>query len=72
MDERGRLSDSEMDNVVKDTPSIQVAAMLTKQDEILAKLNEILASVETATDAASLYTELSALDLSVLSDVELI
>lgn len=54
----GRLSEAEMEKVLFDAPEATVKAILTKQDEIIAKLNLILAAVETATDGNSLFTAL--------------
>ena len=53
----GRL-DPAQSAVLDDTPSAKVAAMLSKQDEIINKLNAILAAVEAATDGNSLFTGL--------------
>lgn len=39
-------------------PESAEQAMLKKQDEIIDKLNSILAAIEAATDAASLFTAL--------------
>jgi len=54
----GRLSEAEMEKVLFDAPEATVKAILTKQDEIIVKLNLILAAVETATDGNSLFTAL--------------
>lgn len=54
----GRLSDAEKEKVLFDAPEATVRAILTKQDEIIVKLNLILAAVETATDGDSLFTAL--------------
>jgi len=54
----GRLSAAQMKHVEFDAPEATVQAILTKQDEIIAKLNVILAAVEVAVDAASLFTAL--------------
>lgn len=68
----GRLESDEVGKpVIEDNPTKMVQALLTKQDEILAKLNEILDSIDTATDASELYTELAALDLTALKAIEI-
>jgi len=56
--ELARLSAEEMKHVVYDAPESMVRAMLTKQDELIAKVNVLLAAVETATDGNSLFTAL--------------
>lgn len=67
----GRLSVDEMEKVIEDAPEQMVKAVLTKQDEILTKLNAILVAIETATDSATLYTELDGMDKAILKEVEL-
>ena len=68
----GRLSEGEMKHVVSDAPSATVRAILTKQDEIIAKLNLILEAIETSTDAATLFTALDVEEIkSQLAVVEL-
>lgn len=54
----GRLSEAEMEKVLFDAPEATVRAILTKQDEIIAKLNLILVAVEAATDGDTLFTAL--------------
>lgn len=54
----GRLNSVEAQQVMDDNGSVTVKAVLTKQDEIIAKLNAILAAIEVATDAPSLFTAL--------------
>ena len=71
MEKIGRLpSDEQGKRVVEDNPSKMSQAILTKQDEILEKLNFIIASIDTATDAATLYTELSAIGADALKEIE--
>jgi len=67
----GRLDSNEMENVIEDTPSNQTAAMLTKQDELVDKVNEVLAAIGAATDAATLYSGLAALDLTAITKIVL-
>lgn len=72
MEKLGRLNASEMEKVIHDAPEKMVKAILTKQDEILAKLNLIAVAIETATDAASLYTELDSAEIKAeMSEIEL-
>jgi hypothetical protein len=72
MEKLGRLNASEMELVIHDAPEKTVRAILTKQDEILAKLNLIATAIETATDAATLYTELDTAEIKAqLSEVNL-
>lgn len=67
----GRLSAEEVaDSVIFDAPEKTVRAILTKQDEIIAKLNQINAAIEAATDGATLFTELDAIK-SELEELEL-
>ena len=55
----GRLRTEEVgEPQVHDAPNKTVESVLTKQDEIIDKLNAILLAIETATDAATLFTEL--------------
>jgi hypothetical protein len=54
----GRLSEAEMEKVLFDAPEATVRAILTKQDEIIAKLNLILVAVESATDGDTFFTAL--------------
>jgi len=54
---------------LEDMSSEKVAAMLSKQDETIAKLNAILAAIGAATDAASLYTQLAAVNTAPISEV---
>jgi hypothetical protein len=62
MEKLGRLPAEDLEqDIILDAPEKTVQAILTKQDEIIAKLNQINAAIETATDAASLYTELDAI-----------
>lgn len=63
MEKLGRLNASEMEKVIHDAPEKTVSAILTKQDEILAKLNLIATAIETATDAATLYTALDTAEI---------
>ena len=67
----GRLTEDEMKHVVADTPSQSVAAILTKQDEILAKLNALLAAMDGAADGNALNTAIQGIDLSVLEAVDI-
>lgn len=68
----GRITQEEQDKgVIQDSPSKILAAVLTKQDEILDKLNEILAATDGAADGNALNTALNALDLSELNKVKL-
>ena len=69
--DNGRLDTNEMEHVIDDNPSSQTAAMLTKQDEVIDKVNEVLLAIDTATDAASLYAALAALDLTAITKIEL-
>lgn len=72
MTKLGRLSTEQMKHVVNDTPSSAGAAVLTKQDEIIAKLNLILEAIEAATDAATLFTALDVAEIKTqLAVVEL-
>lgn len=72
MEKLGRLNSSEMGLVPYDAPEKTVSAVLTKQDEIIAKLNLILDAIETATDAASLFAALDVAEVkSQLSEVNL-
>jgi hypothetical protein len=57
----GRLQDAEMERVLFDAPYATTRAILTKQDEIINKLNLILAAIEASTDGDTLQ---SALDTS--------
>jgi hypothetical protein len=67
----GRLpSDEEGKPIIEDNPTKQTQGVTSKQDEILAKLNLILTAIDTATDAASLYTELAGVDLTVIEEIE--
>ena len=59
----GRLSVNEMEKVLFDAPEATVRAILTKQDEIISKLNLILAAVESATDGDSLFAALDVSDI---------
>jgi hypothetical protein len=55
----GRLPAAEVEaGVILDSPQKMVQAMLTKQDEIITKMNLILAAIEAATDGNSLFTAL--------------
>lgn len=71
-DTLGRLSEAEMERVLLDAPEATVKAILTKQDEIIVKLNLILAAVETATDGNSLFTALDTASIkAVISKIKL-
>jgi len=72
MEKLGRLNTSEMEKVIHDAPEKMVRAILTKQDEILAKLTLITTAIDTATDAASLYTALNTADIKAeMTEVQL-
>ena len=72
MEKLGRLNTSEMEKVIHDAPEKMVRAILTKQDEILAKLTLITIAIDTATDAASLYTALNTADIKAeMTEVQL-
>ena len=66
----GRASDSEMLNVVDDQPSSASRAVLKKQDEIIAKLNAVLAAIDGAADGNALNTALQLVDLASVSVVD--
>jgi hypothetical protein len=58
-EEIGRLSASEVDKpVLHDAPEKQMAAVMSKLDQVVDKLSAILDAVETATDGNSLFTAL--------------
>lgn len=56
----GRLDAGVVDSgkLVYDAPEQAVKAMLTKLDQVIAWQNAVGAAIETATDAASLFTAL--------------
>lgn len=55
----GRMPASQIaKGVTHDAPEAQVAAIMTKLDECITRLNAIAVAIETATDAASLFTQL--------------
>jgi len=55
----GRLTTAEAKGpIIFDSPEETTRAMLNKQDEIIDKLNSILDAIETATDAATLFSGL--------------
>ena len=68
----GRLRSEEVGQPqTHDAPNKTVEAVLTKQDEIIDKLNAILAAIETATDAASLFTALDTAEIkAVISELQ--
>jgi len=71
-EELGRVSADELnDGSIEDTPSKKVAAILSKQDEILDKLNLLLGAIDGAADGNALNTALQGVDLSVLNKVKL-
>ena len=57
-DTLGRLPANQMERVLYDASNATTRAILTKQDEIIEKLNLILAAIEVATDAPTLFTAL--------------
>lgn len=61
----GRLSIDSVDSgsLVYDAPETAVKAMNTKLDQIIAWQNAVGEAIETATDAASLYTALDTLGI---------
>lgn len=65
----GRLSSVEAQMVINDEPSAKVKAILTKQDEIIAKLNLVLAAIEASTDAATLFTALDVAEIKTQLEV---
>jgi len=71
MEKLGRLSVEGMKHVVDDAPEQAVKAILTKQDEILTKLNLLLAAIKGAVDGNTLNTALQGVDLTALSEVVL-
>jgi len=57
----GRLDTDLVGKVLPhDAPETVVAAILSKQDEIIDKLNSLLVAVEAATDGNTLFTGLDA------------
>lgn len=60
---RGRLSDSDMTNVVNDDPSMLSMGTLTKQDILIERLNAVLIAIDASTDATTLFNNLNAINL---------
>jgi hypothetical protein len=60
---RGRLSDSDMTNVVNDDPSMLSMGTLTKQDILIERLNAVLTAIDAASDATTLFNNLNAINL---------
>jgi len=62
--EFGRLPSAEVaEPLIMDQPSTVSQAILTKLDEITDRLNAIATAIETATDAATLFTELDVAEI---------
>jgi 2-hydroxychromene-2-carboxylate isomerase len=59
----GRLPEAQMEKVLFDAPEATVRAILTKQDEIIEKLNLILVAIEASTDGDTLQTALDTADI---------
>jgi len=70
--ELGRLSAEQMAKpILADAPEKQVAAMLTKLDEMSDKMNAILVAVDAATDGDTLYAALAAAGLISVEKIDL-
>jgi hypothetical protein len=55
----GRMPASQIaKGVSHDAPEAQVAAIMTKLDECISRLNAIAVAIEVATDAPSLFAQL--------------